>query len=601
MHEEVKEALLNGVAKLFRRPPKTSVTEWCEANLQLGTIQTDTPGQYSTRLTPYVRDVLEDFKNPSIESETLCFGAQTAKTMTMMAGLAWSLVNKPQPAMWVMPNKDLAGSFSETRLQPLFMDCEQLMELKHHDRHKWKRMSMEFIGSVFALIGSNSPANLASRPVGILIMDETDKFAESSDKEANALELAEMRTKTFSSPKILKTSTPSTPEGAIWRNFLEGTMHRYFLPCPECDGEIVLSLNPSKSAMPKLGCEAALKWDKKARGPNGWDYDKVEKSAHYECPHCKGKIWDRSKTKMLRNGVWRQTNPYADPRQVSRHLPSSYAPWRKSSWGRLAVEFLKAMESLEGLKGFINGTLAEPDMAQFEGGDNGRKEAVITELTPLVKTYRILTADKQVDHLWWIVIEFIPGGHSRLVAWGKCDTEDDLETIRAEHKVSPDLTCVDSGYEATTVYQECARFGWFAIRGDDAESWVTHDKENKKSFELPYRVRIFDPYIGTKNQGKKKIAELRWSNPSIKDILHRLRNSDTSPVRWEILENLATDEYWRHLDGEFKDKVFNPRTGKIKHMWVKRSRHWPNHLLDCECMALAVAMKVGILKTKEIK
>jgi hypothetical protein len=555
--EEVIEEIL---ASHFRLPPDMSVTEWCETHLYLSSIQTATPGEYSTAMTPYVRAVLEDFKNPDVEEETLCFGSQVGKTNTMMAGLTWGLVNDPAPALWVMPNEKLAMAFSETRLQPMFKDCKILMDRVSKDRYKFKKLQMEFTGALLSLVGSNSPSNLASRPVGRLIEDETDKFAEATSKEANAIELAEQRTRTFPSPKIFRTSTPSTPEAVIWRKYMAGSMHRYFLPCPHCKEEVVLVLNPDRCALPRTGKEATLRWDNRAKGPSGWDYDKVEKTTYFECPHCKKAIEEKHKTAMLRAGTWRATNDFAEPRHISRHLPTFYAPWRKASWGRLAVEFLQASRSLEGLKGVINGMLAEPDMGQWEGDGGGRKESVISNAEPLVTTVKILTADKQIDHLWWACREWAQGGHSRLVEWGKCDTEDDLELVRARLEAAPDLTGLDSGYLGSDVYRECARFGWFAIRGDDRESFPDNTDRTVKGQrrELPYTVRRFDPYIGTNHQGKGTISELRWSNPTIKDILSTRGNSEKSPVRWEVPELLATEEYWRHLDGEYKVAGFQP-------------------------------------------
>jgi hypothetical protein len=138
------------------------------------------------------------------------------------------------------------------------------------------------------------------------------------------------------------------------------------------------------------------------------------------------------------------------------------------------------------------------------------------------------------------------------------------------------------------------------MRGDGKESFTMRGPD-KRPFEVPYIVRQFDPYLGTKHQGKTTVAELRWSNPTIKDVLARLRDAETSPVRWEVPEEWSKDEYWRQLEGEIKRRDFNKKTGAITYTWQKRSRHWPNHLLDCEAMILAVAMKIGILKTSAAK
>jgi hypothetical protein len=593
----IGEELASYAKALFELPPELSVSDWCEANLALTSLQSDMPGRYSTRPTPYVREVLEDFKNPDVEEEVLAFGAQTGKTLTFSAGFAWSLVNNPRPSIWVMPNKDLAQAFSATRLQPFLLSCAELAARRHPDRHRFKMMEMEFVGAVLTLIGSNSPANLASRPAGLLGLDETDKFKEQTDKEANAIELAEMRTRTFASPKIVKSSTPSIAEGPIWQAMLRGDIRRFFVPCPFCDQEMLLSFSPEKSALPRVGCEAVLSWDKRAKVKGSWDFELVERSAHYVCPHCKKEVENKHKTAMLRGGNWKPTNPDGEPRVVSRHLPTMYSPWKKASWGRIAVEFLKAQRSLEGLKGFITGTLAEPDMLQFEGGAGGRKERIIVDIqnNPLVETVKIITVDVQLDHFWWLCREHTRGGDSRLVEWGKVDTYEEIEQAAGRLGVSSDLVGVDSGYEGKKVYRECSNRGWFAIRGEDNENWP-HKAGDGKTVKLPWVEKLIDPMIGTNRQGQTKVAELNWSNPSIKDILSLLRDSEKSPVRWELPGDWATEEYFRHLDGEYKARDFNKRTGKVKYVWVKRSRHWPNHLLDCEGMQIAVAMYLGFLK-----
>jgi hypothetical protein len=49
------------------------------------------------------------------------------------------------------------------------------------------------------------------------------------------------------------------------------------------------------------------------------------------------------------------------------------------------------------------------------------------------------------------------------------------------------------------------------------------------------------------------------------------------------------------MDGEKKEPVFNPRTGRTVHSWIRFSKHWPNHLLDCETMQIALASFFGLL------
>ncbi len=106
------------------------VWEWAEDEIVLTRRQTETPGPYSTLLTPYVREPLQAFADPAVTDLCLCFGSQTSKTTAMMIGTAWRMVNNPVPSIWVMPSEHLARSFSENRWQPMVDDCDKLRALK---------------------------------------------------------------------------------------------------------------------------------------------------------------------------------------------------------------------------------------------------------------------------------------------------------------------------------------------------------------------------------------------------------------------------------------------------------------------------------------
>jgi len=596
MRKAQKVDFIDALAGVFKPRPEQSVVDWAEGQYSLSTIASGTAGRYSTSITPYVREIINLFSDFEVERVVKCFGAQTAKTQSDMAGLGWFLAHEPSPAMWVMPNKQLAAAFSESRLQPFLFSSPDIQELKPKSRFAIKKTEMNFDSCILTLVGSNSPANLSSRPVRLLILDEVDKFKQQTSREANAIALAIQRTRTFAEPKILMSSTPTIWDGEIWQEFLNGDQRRWFVPCPFCGEHIVLTLNPDKSAFKKRGYEAKLCWDPAAKRPNGeWDKEMVAKTAHFECPHCKGKITERYKMQMNRGGQWRPTNAdYCDPKVRSYHLPTFYAPWKQAGWGVLANEFLKAKKSLDGLRDYLNSVCAEPDMGQYEGGSAAHKELVIAEVSEAAPkgSARIMTVDVQKDHFWFVIREWQASGASILLRWGRADSYEDLR--EQEQKSDVKFVGLDSGFEAAEVYAECARYGWFACRGDIRETWP-----NKKRVQVPYNIRVFDPMIGTKEQGKKNIAELRWSNPRIKDTLARLRDRDTAPVPWGVAKEYATDEYFRHLDGEYKRRVADPRTGKVSQQWVLRNSRWPNHIFDCECMSIAVAMYLGFLKATE--
>ncbi len=85
------------------------------------------------------------------------------------------------------------------------------------------------------MVGANSPTNLSSRPIRILLADEVDRYPASAGKEGDPLSLAEKRTKTFFNKKKVYVSTPTDEDTSrIHSEFQESTKDEWCLPCPYC-------------------------------------------------------------------------------------------------------------------------------------------------------------------------------------------------------------------------------------------------------------------------------------------------------------------------------------------------------------------------------
>lgn len=590
---DLQRSLLDFRRQLYRPTPRQTVVQWAEANLVLTQRQTESPGPFRTANRPYMREPLNNWRDPQVRETVLCWGSQTAKTTTIMAGLAWLISNAPSPALWLMPNADLARSFSKGRWLPMLEDCPAVREKFPTDPDKMTNLEQQFIDSTLTFIGSNSPANLASRPVRALIADEVDKFAEATAKEADALDLAEQRLKAFSSSIAFLTSTPTTSEGRIWQRFLRGDQRRFYMPCPHCKASI------------KLLWEH-VKWDdngQQAKDADGkWDFRRVVSLARYECQLCGGRITDAHKVAMLRQGEWVVENPNAMPGVRSYHLSSLYSPDRSCTWGRLAVKFIEEQESVLGLQGFINGMLAEP--WENQGAPSKREELVVSDADGLPQdVVRFLTVDCQArePYFWFVVRAWDTHGNSRTIDAGPLDTWQDIRDKQQAHGVEDRHVIIDSGFDAPTVYAECLRYGkltprpglvplwvgWIPSKGMPRAGW----RNPKTNTEMPFFLRGIDPRIGD-NQGVKRALELKlleFGTDTTKDILDRLRRGKTA-LRWEVSKDVATAEYWRHLDCEVKTRNFSRQTGRVTYTWLPRSKRWPNHLADCEVMQVAAAV-----------
>lgn len=579
--------LERALREVFAPVDKRDVWQWAEDEIVLTRRQTETPGPYSTLLTPYVREPLQAFADAETTDLCLCFGSQTSKTTAMMIGAAWRMVNNPVPTIWVMPSENLARSFSENRWQPMVDDCDRLRVLKPSNVNRFKTLEQQFKDCTLTFIGSNSPANLASRPAGLLIMDETDKFAMPNEREAGAVALAENRTKSYTNALRVKSSTPTTAEGEIWQAFLQGDQRYYFVPCPHCN------------AMQRLLWQQ-VKWSDSARTSDGaWNEDEVRATTYYECESCLQKITDSHKTRMLRAGEWRATNVNASRGRRSYHLNSLYAPWRSCGFGELAVLFLRQKASLLGLQDFINGALAEPWI-----DDADKQEEVKASASDYLSgdkwsesEFSAMTVDVQDAggrHFWVVIRDWSKDGRSRGRFAGRIESWDDLEKLREENEIRQPCVFVDSAFATREVYWHCCRFGWVALRGSENESftWADNGKKIQRAYARPERG---DPAGGGRwdagNLARRNCPLIKFSAPTCEDVLDALRRSE--PPIWEYPKDFCSD-WHEQMSSTIKRKMRNPVTGVTSAKWVVIKGR-PNHLRDCEKMQIAAALLARVL------
>ena len=604
-----RQTLIEMVDRCFAARPVESVSEWCESNLVFK--EPNCNGPFSLTGREYLREPLDSWKDEGITDPVLVFASRIGKTRIVMGGVAWIIGNDAARILWVMPNTHGTGgaqNVSRTRWQPMCRASAVLAALipTGARRHEFKALQQVIGGSLIDFAGSNSPANLASNPARVVVLDEVDKFNEGGTKEADAVSLAENRNKEFSNPKRFKDSTPTLDTGLIWQELLKTDLRRRFVPCPHCQKEIIFAWSPAYSVLPKQGCEAYVKWE--GLKPDGsWDHDVVKKTAHAECPHCHGKILDQHKTAMDKRGAWRPTQKAAAG-YCGWHLPSMYCASVQTGFGSLAVKFLLQTASLKGPQDFINSDLAEPYQSQDRQTE--RAEAAPSTIVITGEWVKQLTVDCQrnAPHFWHVGRAWM-NGDSKAFCGGPLDTPEDIRAIQTANLIDDTYVMLDSGHGAKSddeIYQLCARFGklvprkqgklpywlgWMPAKGmPSKKTWL-----NENGARVPYYLSPLDPFDGTADAGKVETSLFEFSGDYFKDILDTLRRGK-GPSKWEVDEAVATEIYWRHMDAEIKTAVFNSRTRQVRHEWIKRSRTIPNHLFDCEVMQLALAAFMKLYK-----
>jgi hypothetical protein len=605
--------LARHTASFFTPRSTQTVTDFCCSTIWFNEPKNN--GPFRIDGFEYMREPLEWWADQLLSDGVKVWGTQSGKTTAICGGVTYTAVNNPDRFLWVMPVRDKCGEFSRTRLHPLWRKspCTKDLIPTGRRRHDFSTFHMALGASQIDMAWSNSPTALSSNPCGVVVLDEVDKFPPGK-REASPVALAEQRTKKSATPKRMKTSTPTLVDGPIWIEFLKTDQRRWWVPCPHCGKFFVMVWAKKYTIFRETGAESEVKWDAEARTTSGsWDLDKVEASARVECCHCGGHIRDAHKTQMNRAGEWRPTSPElrlqkdTTPARGYRgwHLPSLYSTAPECNFGRLARKFLQQKNSITGLQDFINSDLAEPYVGQDTRQDRADLAGTKVEITDEWRGALTVDCQRKAPYFWWIK-RFWSGGNSNGVAGGSADTWEELRKIQLEPgaRVDDDWVVIDSGFGARSdaeVYATCSRFGefvarklgkvplhvgWMPCKGMPGKKrW----KDPDSGLMVPYFLRGFDPFIDTPEAGELEMSLFEFSADYFKDILFDLRRGNR-PYAWGVAEVLATDEYFRHADGEIKEAVFNPQTGRTQEVWRPRAKTWPNHLNDCEVIQVAHAV-----------
>jgi len=507
---------------------------------------------------------------------TFCWTPQAGKTLMMQTMLGYTIDHDPGPALIVMPNEKNAKSYSKTRLQPVIDDCPVLARHKPHAKSDYTLLEMHFDNMTVNLEGSNSPANLASRPIRYLFLDETDKYAAETEKEASAVELADARTTQYRfTRKIIKTSTPTTVEGEIWQSFLAGDQRYYFVPCPHKNCQWPQRLDFRKG----------VRWDHDlCRKPDGsWNPRLVAKTAYYECEKCGGRIEDGDKQWMLERGEWRPTNPDAEPGHLSYHLNALYSP--KVTFGDFAAAFVKAEPFPDALHNVVNKYFAEPWKQVAEEKTTSEilkhREQYDRGFCPVLPIRVILTADVQKHEIWYVVRAWCRYETSYLLDYGHVmrANETDLDALTgvmasifdgpggAELRITN--TFVDSGSFTTDVYRWCRDNRAIPTKGEDSGQ--------------PYR------YTQLKSGQTLVVMNVEHYKTT---LTGRMTVDLGKPGAWHLFRDTGED-YARQLAAERYVRRKDSR-GRVVFRWELPAGKPDNHLWDCEVMQMAAAQVLRV-------
>ena len=597
------DALRQHFFETLRPSRKESVVDWIEANCDIptGAIQ----GKASMALTPYLREPLERIGQKDTHNLVLVFGTQSGKTSLMQLAMLYRLCRDPQDAMWVLPNGDLAKSFSKSRWQKFVRACEPALAQVPRtatgeiDKHLFGFMEQHFHPMVLNFVGSNSPANLSSRPVGLLWLDETDKYGDESKFEAAAIQLAEERMKTYPFPLVVKSSTPTLANRMIWTEFLKTDQRYYMLECPRCSKRIALQFSVKGTKHGDCGVRWWRESESESKKDGFWDMALVAENAYYRCQECGGEISDDERQSVLATGIWEPTNTHAEPGSHGYHLNSIYSILsQQTSLGAVAVQFLTARGLVRDMQNFINSWLAEP-WDESKGYEH--KEIAAVDVKPgdiPDAAVPLMAVDVQEGHFWVLVRKFAPPtpqklhGESWLLFADRVETVEEVKALQLEYGVKGEHVTLDMAHRANAVGRLIIDNDWRGIWGTPTKEF-DHPGPRGTKVKRIYSVTNFrDPLLGTawENRTFQRVRFIKFSKHNVLDLVSSLRYAE--PAVWFSSLNVS-DRYARHLNSRVKRQEKNKKTGRVE--WVWHELHQENHLADAESHVAVAALMFGLL------
>lgn len=565
--------LFKNILQLLAPPPILKVSDWADNYRKLSAEASAEPGQWNTNRAPYQREIMNAVNDSECEEVIIMSSSQIGKTELILNILGYYIDYDPSPIMVIQPTLEMAQTFSKDRLSTMLRDTPVLKNKVKDAKSKDSENTIlhkKFPGGHITIVGANSPAGLASRPIKILLCDEVDRYPSSAGTEGSPIELAEKRTTTFWNRKKIKVSTP-TIKGVskIEMEYENSSKEEWCISCPCCQ-----KLQP-------------------------YEWGRINfLDVTMQCKFCD----ERFSETEWKEGKGQYIAKNENKKKRGFHLNELASPWKH--WEEIIEDYRKAKKvakensNIEPLKVWYNTSMGETWEEKGEKADENsllaRREYYKADMPEgvLVLTAGIDVQDNRFEievvgwgagyESWGIIYHKIQGDLSRQRIW------DELESFLSQEFYFENnnalliaISCIDTGGHFTTqTYKflksmSCKQKMIYGIKGMGGSGMPLIYKTSTNNSE---NVRIF--LLGV-DAGK----EILMSRLKIKDI-------GAGYCHFPINVNKNYDEmYMKGLTSEQRI-IRNNKKGIPEIIWIKQAST-RNEALDLRNYATAA---IEILK-----
>ena len=505
--------------------------------------------------------------DPEIQEVVVMAGAQLGKTEAILNIIGYHIDNNPCPILVLQPTLEMAQAFSKDRIAAGLLRSTPALKDKVKDPRARDSgnttLHKVFAGGAITIVGANSPAGLASRPIRIVLCDEVDRYPTSAGTEGDPISLARKRSATFWNRKVIMVSTP-TNKGAsrIEDAYEKSDQRKYHVPCKHCHHSQVLKW-------------ANVKWD-----------EGQPETARYLCEEC-GVLWtEADRVWAIRNGEWIAQHPFKGVAGFA--INGLCSPWTPLVDG--VRDFLSVKRNPEQLRVWTNTYLGETwedageRIDDFELADR-REEMPFVPDDVIVMTAGVDVQDNRLeltvvgwgrdDESWVLDHITLYGDPSTPQLWTDLDSRllQQYET-ESGRLLGIRAAAIDSGGHFTnSVYTFCKKNQGrriFAIKGVGGDGKAIAGKPSKNN---TVKCPLFPIGVDT-------VKDLMFSRLKIKD----------AGAGYVHFADTLNDEYFRQLTAEKAVTRFH--RGFKKRVFEKvRAR---NEALDCMVYAIAAYSILGV-------
>lgn len=580
--------LFKRIFKVLEPPPDLTLSQWADRYRHLPGESGSMGGHWDTGRAPWQREIMDAITDISVEKVVVMSAAQMGKTDAFLVNtVGYYMHYDPCTILCMQPTLSMAETFSKDRIMPTVRETPVLRD-KINDKSRtggntiFKKM---FPGGRLTMTGANSPTELRSRPVRVLLADEIDAYPATAGKEGDPLVLAGKRLTTYWNRKEVYTSTPTVSMvSRIEMAYNHSTMEEWNVPCPVCG-----KLQP-------------LVWENVT-----YELDsegEVIKSA-YICAGCGTVSLEAAWKECFGKGRYIAEHPKRKTRGFHfNSLASTFFGWEKIIKGYIEADEAEKKGNSHLMKGWVNTEMGLPYEGECESIDKDalykRREKYNCEVPQevIALTAGVDTQDDrfEVEVVGWgvgfesygIVFKRIYGDLKQDEVWQR------LDGFLVQEFKKPDgtglkiyRTCMDSGGHFTNkVYKFCRRRmarGVFAVKGKDGERpFVPNPNKNNRE-----RAYLFILGVDTGKSLLMQRLNIEKEGPGYchfpKDEKGYIRGYDK--------------DYFKGLAAEKQVLKYN-RSGYPYYAWEMTGETKRNEPLDCRNYAQA-AIEISGLTLKE--